>query len=1263
MTHLAGSGGRPCARAVLSAAIALLLVILGVAGLMPAPARAEGGPTQITQGSLTWGFKESFRLYVGGATGITAAGGAAVDHEGVATFPLSSGSFDSAAGATDLQFGGSVHYLAHCEAGLGLPPGECALDMLFEQMHLVINGDEQTLYAHVVSRELKDGYPKVDFGVIPIANLGTADAVVTTNGGTTRWSNVSETATLQDVDATTYPAGTPLDPLSFSYQGPGGKPDLGERWTAPGTVALARSQTFTSPTPQNGPLSLYVDSGNGLVDVGNAATSFDTAMPAISPLSADQLAPTGSGTTDLASKAFGAGGYGFDPATGTVFSALTTAANDGSFAIVAATWDPARGGYRQVQVDDDVYLLALTWDAPLNSLVGITYDPDTGVIQLSRWTRAVGAPQGTGWDRTDLAVPDAPAGFDPFGYYAPSGYNEPPLAALSDGSLVLTRDSQFGAVSDANPAPLHLVVNGSVVSVEEIAGATTAHGADAPREAAWVVAGPDGRFVLGFSGAGAEESFVRFGQVEDGTLSMDAERTVIPTPSVEPLVAAFDPTDGTAWVKGFRSGTLVGLRDDRVVASQVFPETAQSYTLAVGADHAVYSGGRTQDVHATVVKLAPLGVSPTILAQPSPAMIGLAGGDVSAPVSFTAAAAGSPEPSVQWQSRALGAARFTDIAGATSETVQLTASATDNGTQYRAVFTNAAGALASDAVAVTVNTMPVVVTQPTGVSVTAGSDAVFLVSTAGSPSPSVTWQRRVDGYWQPIAADDDNFGISSGAGISTLTVPGTNVEQSGSVFRAKAVNSVGAAYSKDVTLTVKPRATIPSRGLRLSGVRLDWSGSKELQSAPPTGGSNYFSAGASEGDEASYRASAGDVSVYQLDASGRRSLATYASRGSHVTEGGSQLVELTGGKAELNADGSGEVDWTGAFSVNFYGGLVPFTVTDPELKVAADGTGTLVGDLSGYGSSQADPSTRSRLDPVEEVTIATFAGVELDPAGVVTVAPAYARVRVTVPAGQSAQDATGMGWGSWPQSWVDFQFQTGLSSYWYSSGGVADSKKAPSPFTVDFTGAKQAGGGEGGEPLPVASTTGVTLDRGGFAYGRTATATVTVTAGGRPATGAVTLTTSGRSVPAPLQDGTARVRLPAGITPGVHTLTVSYAGVASATAPVATSSARVSFTVTRARPDVSLRLVKKRVGHTRHPRARVTVTLPGGTGVPAVAGQVVIRDGGRIVRTARLAAGGSGLLTVRLPKLRRGAHHLRASIGATDLHTAASSPYRTLRVR
>jgi len=161
------------------------------------------------------------------------------------------------------------------------------------------------------------------------------------------------------------------------------------------------------------------------------------------------------------------------------------------------------------------------------------------------------------------------------------------------------------------------------------------------------------------------------------------------------------------------------------------------------------------------------------------------------------------------------------------------------------------------------------------------------------------------------------------------------------------------------------------------------------------------------------------------------------------------------------------------------------------LTVDDEGEGVLSADLVGCASSMANPSECNPLPPVADVTVATFSGVEVDPAGTLTVTPDYAGVEVTVPPGKTPQDRSGAGWGAWPQPFVDYHVETGLYSYWYSSGGAADPLKAPLPFAVDFAGAdppavddgpddKGKGGGGGPEPkappVPVPPSIGAIKD-------------------------------------------------------------------------------------------------------------------------------------------------------------------------------------------
>ncbi|MDM4762247.1 HtaA domain-containing protein [Galbitalea sp. SE-J8] len=287
----------------------------------------------------------------------------------------------------------------------------------------------------------------------------------------------------------------------------------------------------------------------------------------------------------------------------------------------------------------------------------------------------------------------------------------------------------------------------------------------------------------------------------------------------------------------------------------------------------------------------------------------------------------------------------------------------------------------------------------------------------------------------------------------------------------------------------------------IDGLTLEWSGNAEMQGAPFFGGSDYFSAGASDGTEAGYAATSGAVSIVQRSAAGVESPATYATRAAHVGTGGSaaQLVRVGDGRGAFAADGSAVVTWTGSWSVNFYGGLAPFTLSDPVLTVNADGTGALTVTVSGYASSISDPSAKAPITPVPDVQLATFHGVTTDAVNGFVVAPDYAGVAIAVPAGATPQNRSVAGWGAWPQSFVDVHQLTGLSSYWYSSGSVTDADKAPTPFVVSVAGAPA--------PAPPGATTPGAISPGATAPGAAApgaptpdpSATPGAASAGRPA--------------------------------------------------------------------------------------------------------------------------------------------------------------------
>ncbi|PWD50295.1 hypothetical protein C8046_06075 [Serinibacter arcticus] len=179
-----------------------------------------------------------------------------------------------------------------------------------------------------------------------------------------------------------------------------------------------------------------------------------------------------------------------------------------------------------------------------------------------------------------------------------------------------------------------------------------------------------------------------------------------------------------------------------------------------------------------------------------------------------------------------------------------------------------------------------------------------------------------------------------------------------------------------------------------------------------------------------------------------------------VIEGGTGTVDP--------ATGSARIEWDGGVTVVFYGGLTYWWFTDPVLEVS-QGRGTLTATAGGYGTDMADMTRWSAL-PATRVVLADLPAVPLGTQGFATL-PSYRGVAVTLPAGASEQVLGAASSGSFPQSFVDFQAQTGQLAYWYSSGGLRDPAKPATTVYVSFDADAPIDAGEG-------SSGGVTPDPG-----------------------------------------------------------------------------------------------------------------------------------------------------------------------------------------
>ncbi|MFT4084740.1 MAG: HtaA domain-containing protein [Nocardioides sp.] len=1059
------------------AMLAALAVATGLLLVAPTPS-ASADTADITDGSLSWGVRTSFRTYMANGGTIDVGDGASVNDDGTYDFPVSSGSYDSTEGTTTVDFGGSVHFYKYASGDIYL------LDLTISNPTVVISADEQTLYADVVSREYgKSTSDLVDYGTIEVATLGATESDVATDDGVTTWSGLEAYLSEDAVDAFGgfYSAGSALDPVSFSYTGDGGAPDWTESWDAAGTPALAEGDAWYDTTTSTSSLVsgygdwIFPTSDGSRVYVITQTTVGGTSFQ-LTALDADSWEELGSMSLTTTSAYFD-----YDAATDSIFYDVQDGTTTTTYDVHALTWDEDSAGFTDVQIGSidasvpdgytSVTVQQLVWNEALGQ-VQVFVVRRTSSKTYEAELRTFAETDGSWAAGTTVTLDDPPS----TNWYV-GGYGGQ-LTVASDGSILIAR-SKKGKYDDNTTSRyypvLRITIAGDTGTTQEIDDS--------------IVTDDDGNEVVGYDAVsmiGDDTALVTSG--DNGhpvarVLSIDADTdtAAFAGDAFEPLstrvsrAMSDDTSSDIAYLYGPDAQQLVALDtdDDTVMATYSIGNLlANPYGAEIvpGAETGVfYVTVANSDGQVGVERITRTGFSPTVTTQPESQTVTLGADDDSSEVTFSAAGSGDPSPSVQWQSEAPGKSSFSDIDGATGEELTVAATRSDDGTRYRAVFTNDAGEIATEEATVTVDYPAVVTSQPEDTSVTETDEATFGVVSEANPEATVTWQRRVDGFWTAVDEDSGDFTVDTSDGTSVLTIADANTDMSGVRFRAKLVNDAGTTFSDAATLTVNEKTTIPSGGLDLSGVTLEWTGNEEMQDRPYYGSANYFSAGTSDGTEDTYAASEGNVQILQADADGEESAATYATRAAHVGTDGYQLVKLSGGEAKVASDGSATVTWDGTWSVNFYDGLAPFWFTDPTLTVDADGEGTLTADMDGYAVSMDDPTSKTALDEVDDVTVATFSEVDLDPYGNVTVSPDYEGVEITVPSGETAQDTTSDGWGSWPQSFVDFQFDTGLSSYWYSSGSSLDSVKAPRDFTVDFTDATETTG-TGGE-------TGVSLGK------------------------------------------------------------------------------------------------------------------------------------------------------------------------------------------
>jgi hypothetical protein len=207
--------------------------------------------------------------------------------------------------------------------------------------------------------------------------------------------------------------------------------------------------------------------------------------------------------------------------------------------------------------------------------------------------------------------------------------------------------------------------------------------------------------------------------------------------------------------------------------------SAGSHTLSVVADYNndIAESNETNNTETLTIDVV---VSPSISQQPADQTV-VAGHSAT----FTAAASGTPAPTVQWQVSTDGGTTWSPLTGETAPTLTLNnVTAAMNGDKYKAVFTNAAGSVPTNLATLHVMASTTIAFEPAqSGSVVYGQDVTLTVTVTpnvaafGAPVGAV--QLALDGSNvgspHPLTSGDTTIVVSDlAAGDDTITMTYTS---------------------------------------------------------------------------------------------------------------------------------------------------------------------------------------------------------------------------------------------------------------------------------------------------------------------------------------------------------------------------------------------------------------------------------------------------------------------------------------------------------
>ena len=167
--------------------------------------------------------------------------------------------------------------------------------------------------------------------------------------------------------------------------------------------------------------------------------------------------------------------------------------------------------------------------------------------------------------------------------------------------------------------------------------------------------------------------------------------------------------------------------------------------------------------------------------------------------SFTAAATGFPVPTVRWQVSEDGGTSYGIVNGATAPTLGFSASQSENGFRFRAVFSNSEASVTTTPAVLTVGTAPTISTAAAATFGVTGQAQSFPIVASGVPDATFTTSGTLPG-WLTLVDD----------GAGRAHVAATPPAGSGAVhtFTIRASNGFSPTATQVFTLTVNESPTI-----------------------------------------------------------------------------------------------------------------------------------------------------------------------------------------------------------------------------------------------------------------------------------------------------------------------------------------------------------------------------------------------------------------------------------------------------------------------